>query len=86
VLTIKDGSFLDPAFGERDVQGLGVNTEAGVTVLPRRASDQRGIPLSRHVVHRRDRVSTKDYELRPRFREDERQRRHLGPVHVLVVP
>ncbi len=32
-LTVKDGSFLDPDFGDATFKGYGVNTEAGVMVF-----------------------------------------------------
>ena len=69
-LTIKDGSFLDPAFGDATFKGFGVNTEAGVTVF---ATSRFGINAGYRYramwFTGATGVSTKDYELRPRFRE-----------------
>jgi hypothetical protein len=69
-LTIKDGSFLDPNFGNASFRGYGVNTEAGVTVF---ASSRVGISAGyRYCAMWFDHasgVSKTAYTLRPRFRE-----------------
>jgi opacity protein-like surface antigen len=70
-LNIKDGSVLDDDVGTATYRGLGLNTEAGVTIYP---SPQLGIGVGyRYRVIWFDRakgVTKTDYELRPRFREN----------------
>jgi hypothetical protein len=69
-LTIKDGSFLDPAVGDASFRGFGMNFEGGVTVY---AHPRFGISSGyRYRVMWFDHasgVSDTSYKLRPRFRE-----------------
>jgi hypothetical protein len=70
-LNIKDGSVLDDDVGTATYRGMGLNTEAGVTVY---ANPQFGIGVGyryRMIWFDRAKGVTKtDYELRPRFREN----------------
>ena len=70
-LNIKDGSVLDDDVGTATYRGMGLNTEAGVTVY---ANPQLGIGVGyryRMIWFDRAKGVTKtDYELRPRFREN----------------
>jgi len=69
-LTIKDGSFLDPNLGDATFKGFGVNTEAGVTVFATpRVGISAGYRYRAMWFTGATGVSSKDYELRPRFRE-----------------
>jgi hypothetical protein len=69
-VTIKDGSFLDPDFGDGSFRGFGVNMEAGVTVF---ASPRVGISAGYRYrtmwFDSASGVSNTTYKLRPRFRE-----------------
>jgi hypothetical protein len=69
-LTIKDGSFLDPDVGNATFRGLGVNTEAGVTVFPHpRVGLSTGYRYRAMWFDHASGVSDNSYKLRPRFRE-----------------
>jgi len=69
-LTIKDGSFLDPDFGNASFRGYGVNTEAGVTVFASpRFGVSAGYRYSALWFDHASGVSKTSYTLRPRFRE-----------------
>lgn len=69
-LTIKDGSFLAPDFGDASFRGYGVNTEAGVTVFATsRFGVSAGYRYSAMWFDHASGVSKTSYTLRPRFRE-----------------
>ena len=69
-LTLKDGSVLDDRVGDGTFRGLGVNTEAGVTVFPTsRVGLSVGYRYRAMWFDRAHGVTDTLYELRPRFRE-----------------
>jgi opacity protein-like surface antigen len=69
-MTIKDGGFLDPDFGDATFRGFGVNTEAGVAVFPTsRLGISAGYRYRAIWFDTAHGVSKTKYELRPRFHE-----------------
>jgi hypothetical protein len=69
-LTVKDGSFLPPDVADGTFHGLGVNTEAGVTVFVHpRVGVNAGYRYRAMWFDKANGVSDTSYTLRPRFRE-----------------
>jgi hypothetical protein len=69
-LTIKDGSFLDPALGDASFRGFGMNLEGGVTVYPHpRFGVSSGYRYRVMWFDHASGVSDTSYKLRPRFHE-----------------
>jgi len=69
-LTIKDGSFLDPALGDASFRGFGMNFEGGVTVYPHpRFGVSSGYRYRVMWFDHASGVSETSYKLRPRFHE-----------------
>ena len=61
---------LEPNIGDATFRGMGVNLEAGVTVYPvSRVGISTGYRYRAMWFDRAHGVSTREYELRPRFRE-----------------
>jgi hypothetical protein len=69
-LTVKDGSFLDPDVADGSFRGVGVNTEAGVTVFVHpRVGINAGYRYRVMWFNTARGVSDTSFKLRPRFRE-----------------
>jgi hypothetical protein len=69
-LTVEEGSFLEPEFGDARFRGQGLNTEVGVTVFPTpRIGLSAGYVYRVFWFNRVQGVGEESFRLDPRFRE-----------------